>query len=118
MTARIPQPNTGGFTIAGAAIEALCRQLALEAGPHGVRVVGLRTGATPDNPMLQKVFAELAKVNGTTAKAVEKSQAVGTALKRLPLLREVANTAVLMASDYASAITATVVNVSSGDIVD
>lgn len=116
--ARIPKPNTGGFSIGGAAIEALCRQLALEAGPRGVRVVCLRTGGTPDNPILQAVFAELARVNGTTREAVEKSFAEEAALKRLPLLHEVANAAVLLASDYASAITATATDATCGDIVD
>jgi len=116
--ARIPRSNLGGFAIAGAAIEALCRQLALEAGPQGVRVVCLRTGGTPDNPILQEVYAELAKLKGITKEAFEKSEAEGMALKRLPLLPEVANAAVLMASDYASAITATAADASCGDIVD
>lgn len=116
--ARIPRANLGGFPIAGAAIEALFRQLALEVGPRGVRAVCLRTGGTPDNPVLQEVFAELAKLNGTTVEAVVKAEGEGMALKRLPLLREVANAAVLMASDYASAITATAADASCGDIVD
>src|SRR6266849_8495766 len=72
--ARIPRPNLGGFAIAGAAIEALCRQLALEAGPQGVRVVCLRTGGTPDNPVLQEVYTHLAKIRGTTREAVEKAE--------------------------------------------
>ena len=116
--ARIPRSYTGGFSVGGASIEALCRQLALEAGPKGVRVVCLRTGGTPDNPILHEVFTELARVQGTTKEAIEKSLAEVTALKRLPLLREVANAAVLLASDYASAITATVVNANCGEIVD
>lgn len=116
--ARIPRSNLGGFAIGGAAIEALCRQLALEAGPRGVRVVCLRTGGTPDNPTLHEVYAKLAKLNGTTMEAVEKSEAERTALKRLPLLHEVANAAVLMASEYASAITATATDATCGDIVD
>jgi len=116
--ARLPQPNMGGFSVGGAAIEALCRQLALEVGPHGVRVVCLRTGGTSDSPVLQEVFSLLAKVRGTTKGAVEKSEAERTALKRPPLNAEVANAAVLMASDYASAITATTVNASCGELVD
>lgn len=116
--ARIPRANLGGFAIGGAAIEALCRQLALEVGPRGVRVVCLRTGGTPDNPTLHEVFTELAKLSGTTMEAVEKAEAEGTALKRLPRLHEVANAAVLLASEYASAITATAANATCGDIVD
>ena len=118
VSARVPRPKGGGFTIVGGALEALCKQLAVDVGPRGVRVVGLRTGGTPDNPVLQEVYAELARVGGVPIEEVEKSEAQRTALQRLPLLREVADTAALMASDYASAITATVVNVSSGEILD
>jgi len=116
--ARIPLPNQGGFSIMGAALEAFFRQLALEAGPQGVRVVCLRTGGTPDNPPVREAYAELAKVQGISFDEILKVFAQRNALKRLPLLTEVANAAVLMASDYASAITATSVDVSAGDIVD
>ncbi|HEV2119085.1 MAG TPA: SDR family oxidoreductase [Candidatus Bathyarchaeia archaeon] len=116
--ARLPRPNMGGFAIGGAAIESLCRQLGFEVGPRGVRVVCLRTGGTPDNPVLQEVFSHLAKLRGTTAESVAESEAQVTALKRAPMLPEVANAAVLMASDYASAITATTVNASCGELVD
>jgi 3-oxoacyl-[acyl-carrier protein] reductase len=116
--ARLPRPNSGGFAIGGAAIESLCRQLAFEAGPRGVRVICLRTGGTPDNPVLQEVFAHLAKLRGTSPEAIAKEEAQVTALKRAPMLPEVANAAVLMASDYASAITATTINASCGELVD
>jgi len=116
--ARIPIPNQGGFSVMGAALEALFRQLALEAGPRGVRVVCLRTGGTPDNPVVNEAYAELARVQGTSMEEVQKVFAQKNALKRLPLLTDVANAAAMMASDYASAITATSVDVSAGDIVD
>jgi len=108
----------GGFSIGGAAIEALCRQLAFEVGPKGVRVVCLRTGITPDNPVLHEVFSRLAELRGTTYEAIAASEAQTTALKRPPLLAEVANAAVLMASDYATAITGTTTNASCGILVD
>jgi 3-oxoacyl-[acyl-carrier protein] reductase len=41
-----------------------------------------------------------------------------TLLKRLPALAEVANVAVFMASDRASAMTGTVVNLTCGSVVD
>ena len=116
--ARLPRPSMGGFAVGGAAIEALCRQLALEVGPRGVRVVCLRTGGTPDNPVLHEVFTRLAKLRGTTFQAIANSEAQVTALKRAPLLPEVANAAVLIASDYASAMTATTANFSCGELVD
>jgi 3-oxoacyl-[acyl-carrier protein] reductase len=116
--ARLPRPNMGGFAVGGAAIEALCRQLAFEVGPRGVRVVCLRTGGTPDNPVLQQVFTHLAKLRGTTFQSIVDSEAQITALKRAPMLQDVAGAAVLVASDYASAITATTVNASCGELVD
>jgi 3-oxoacyl-[acyl-carrier protein] reductase len=116
--ARLPRPTMGGFSVQGAATEALCRQLAFEVGPRGVRVVCLRTGGTPDNPVLQGVFAHLAKLRGTTVQAIADAEGQVTALKRLPLTTEVANAAVLIASDYASGITATTVNASNGELVD
>lgn len=116
--ARLPRPNQGGFAIGGAAIEALCRQLALEVGPRGVRVVCFRTGGTPDNPVIRDVFTHLAKLRGSSFEAIAEAEAQVTALKRMPLLSELANAAVILASDYASAITATVTNASCGELVD
>ena len=81
-------------------------------------MVCLRTGATPENPALQEAYGLLAKARGTTKEQVEKEEADHTALKRSPLVAEVANAAVLIASDYASAITATPVNASCGEMVD
>ena len=115
---RFPQPQTGGFAVGCGAIETFCKQLALEIGPSGVRVICLRTGATPENPVLQEVYQRLAEVRGTTKEAVERTEAERTALKRAPLIAEVANSAVLMASDYASAITATPINATCGEMVD
>ena len=115
---RLPVQETGGFSVGNAAIEAMLKQLALEAGPHGVRVVCLRTGATPESPVLQEAYMLLAKARGTTKEQVERAEAEHTALKRNPLIAEVANTAVLLSSDYASAITATPVNASCGEMID
>lgn len=115
---QLPQAELGGFAVGCAAIETLLKQLALEAGPFGVRVVCLRTGATPENPVLQEVYKTLARVRGTTKEAVERAEAQSTALKRAPRIAEVANAAVLIASDYASAITATPINASCGELID
>lgn len=116
--ARLPRANQGGFSIEGAAIEALCRQLALESGPKGVRVVCLRTGGTPDNPIIHQVFDRLAKQRGISFEEFAMEEARITALKRPPMLADVANAAVIIASDYASGITATVANASCGELVD
>lgn len=104
-------PNTGNFRIACAAIECLCRLLARELGPQGIRVICLRSAGSPDAPGLDE-FA------GVSRQAFEADLAERTLLKRLPKVAEVANVAVLMASDRASAMTGAVANVTCGDTVD
>lgn len=114
----IPFPNTGGFGIACAAIEALCRQFAAELGPRGIRVVCLRSAGSPDAPGVAAAFGIHAGHAGRTIEQFEAESAAAVPLRRLPRLREVANAAVLAASDYSSAMTAAVVNVTCGQIAD
>ncbi|MBA4053831.1 MAG: short-chain dehydrogenase [Marivirga sp.] len=115
---RKPYTNVGGFGVVCAAVEAFCRQLALEAGPNGVRVVCLRSAGSPDTPGVDDVFKQHALNAGITRTAFEKDFAERTMLKRLPRLNEVASAAVLAVSDYSSAITAAVINVTCGELAD
>ncbi len=111
-------PNSGNFGVACAAIESLCRQLAGELGPQGIRVICLRSAGSPDAPGLDKFFRQLAELSGVSREAFEAGLAERTLLKRLPKVAEVADVAVLMASDRASAMTGAVANVTCGDTVD
>jgi enoyl-[acyl-carrier-protein] reductase (NADH) len=67
---------------------------------------------------VEHTFEEHARRLGITRDAFEASLSAGTLLKRLPKLAEVANAAVIMASDRASAITGAVANVTCGAFVD
>lgn len=111
-------PNTGNFGVACAAIENLCRQLAGELGPQGIRVICLRSAGSPDAPKLDEIFNQLAELAGVSRQVFEADLAERTLLKRLPKVAEVAQVAALMASDRASAMTGTVANVTCGDTVD
>jgi 3-oxoacyl-[acyl-carrier protein] reductase len=116
--ARQPTPLVGNFGVGCAAIEALCRQLALELGAYGIRVVCVRSAGSPDSPGVDAVNDFLAQKAGMSRDAFDVSRVESTLLKRLPTLAEVASAAVLVASDRASAITGTVANVSCGEIAD
>ncbi|MBI1278962.1 MAG: SDR family oxidoreductase [Anaerolineaceae bacterium] len=116
--ARRPSANLGGFGIACAAIEGICRQLAVELGANGIRVVCLRSSGSPDAPGLDEILTMNAKMQGISREELEINFAASTLLKRLPRLAEVANAAVLMASDKASAITAAVTNITCGELMD
>lgn len=115
---KLPYINTGGFGVACAAMEALTRQLAKEFGDKGVRAICLRSSGSPDAKGVDEVFTIHARNEGLSRKEFEDKFAQRTMLKRLPLINEVANTAVTMASDYSSAITATIVNLTCGEIAD
>lgn len=116
--ARQPQPNSGGFSVACAAIEGLCRQLAVDLGPHGIRVICLRSSGSPDTPGVMEAMKLHAANAGVSLEEFEKDSAQRTMLKRLPRLAEVANVAALMASDYARVVTGAVTNVTCGELVD
>jgi NAD(P)-dependent dehydrogenase (short-subunit alcohol dehydrogenase family) len=115
---RKPYVDVGGFGVACAAIEGFCRQLAMEEGKHGIRVVCLRSAGSPDSPGVDEVFRLHAQNAGISREAFETEFAERTMLKRLPRLHEVANAAVLVAADHASAITAAVINVTCGELAD
>jgi NAD(P)-dependent dehydrogenase (short-subunit alcohol dehydrogenase family) len=116
--ARSAAPLVGGMAPAWAAIEALTRDLAAELGPSGVRVVCLRPAGLPETETIHVVFGLHAKALGITRDEFQGLMEGQTLRRRLQTLEEVANVAAFLASDRASAITATVANLSSGSIVD
>ncbi len=116
--AKSPSPVSGGFGVACAAIEALFRQFAVEVSPNGVRFVVLRSAGSPDTPGVRDAMKAHADAQGISLEEFLKNGAESTLLKRFPMLPDVANVAVMMASDYSSPITAAVTNVTCGQLVD
>ena len=101
--------------MACAAIESLWRSFAAELGPHGVRLVVVGSVGSPD---VQEMIKQHAKAAGKSLEEVQANLGSSTLLKRLPRVTEVANVAAIMASDYASAMTGVIANVTCGYIVD
>jgi NAD(P)-dependent dehydrogenase (short-subunit alcohol dehydrogenase family) len=115
---RMAIPNVGGHAPAFAAVVALTRTLSAELGPQGVRVVCLMPNAMPETGTIRENFERYAKATGFTPAEYQTRMESVTHLRRLTTLAELANVAVFMASDQASAITGTVANLSGGTIVD
>jgi NAD(P)-dependent dehydrogenase (short-subunit alcohol dehydrogenase family) len=111
-------PLVGGFGPAMAAKEALTRDLSAELAPQGVRVVGLRPQAMPETPTIREAFEPRAKASGMTWEQWEELLASKTHPRRLMTLDEVANLAAFMASDKASGMTGTTVNLTMGSLDD
>ena len=104
----VPDYYLGGFQVALNAIESLRRQLASELGGHGIRAVTLQTGGVPET--IPQSFADREQI---TEMIVGQSM-----LRRAATLEDVGKVAAFAASDHASTMTATVLNISCGAIVD
>jgi NAD(P)-dependent dehydrogenase (short-subunit alcohol dehydrogenase family) len=111
-------PTAGGFGPAMAAKEALTRALSAELAPHGVRVVGLRPQGIPGTGSLREAFEPRARASGMTLEQFQQVGASRTHTRRLSTLAELANVAVFVASDQASGMTGTIVNMSMGSLDD
>jgi NAD(P)-dependent dehydrogenase (short-subunit alcohol dehydrogenase family) len=111
-------PLVGGGGPAMAAVEALTRDLSAELAPQGIRVVGLRPQGMPETGRIKESFELYAKASGMTWEQFHESSAGRTHTRRLSTLAEMANVAVFMASDQASGMTGTVVNLSMGSLDD
>ena len=98
----------GGTQVAFDAIETMRRQLAVELGPHGIRVVTLASGGVPES------FP--GEFDG--AQAITEMIEAQTLLGRAATLEDVGNAAVFAASDWARSVTAAIVNVSCGALID
>ena len=116
--AREAYSHVGGFGIACAAVEHFLRQLAVENGPKGVRVTWVRSPGSPDAPGVREAWMLRAEEQGVTFEDVHREFARNTPLRRITALAQVADAAVLMASDLAAGMTATVANATGGAQVD
>jgi NAD(P)-dependent dehydrogenase (short-subunit alcohol dehydrogenase family) len=115
------RPHVPGATAIGAAfgaIENLTGNLAFEVSPLGVRVVCIRTVANIDSRPIQDTMDFVAgRMNITKEQAIGQV-ALSNFLKVPATVQDTANAAVLIASDRARMMTATVVNASAGAALD
>ena len=108
----------GGFGVATGAIEHFIRHLAVENGPYGVRCVCVRSPGSPDAPGVREAFVLHAREEGISLEDFERGAGLGTPLRRLTPLAQIADVAVLAASDLAGSMTATVFNATGGAQMD
>jgi NAD(P)-dependent dehydrogenase (short-subunit alcohol dehydrogenase family) len=92
--------NLGGSHVAWTALAGLCRQLASELGPHGIRVSWLLSPGSPEP-------------------GSDHDQAADTSLlKHRPSYNEIGAVAAFLASDAARSMTATEINLTAGTVID
>jgi 3-oxoacyl-[acyl-carrier protein] reductase len=91
------QVYLGGFQVALGAIDVLRRQLEVEPGPHGIRVLTLHSGGVPETT--REAWRE----------AITQSFVDTSILKRVEMLEDVGNVAAFAASGLARTMTATAI---------
>jgi NAD(P)-dependent dehydrogenase (short-subunit alcohol dehydrogenase family) len=116
LPARAGNLLVGGYGPAHAAKEALTRSLSAELAPHGIRVIGVRPHGIPETQTMRDVYD--LKGGGLTWEQFQGYLASTTHPKRVMTLAEVANVAAFMASDGASGMTGTIVNLTMGSLDD
>jgi NAD(P)-dependent dehydrogenase (short-subunit alcohol dehydrogenase family) len=114
LPARMGSRLNGGYGPAQAAKEALTRDLSAELAPQGIRVAALRPPGMPETSTMREVRDLKAKPSGPTWEQFEGYLASTTHPRRVMRLDEMANVAVFMASDKASGMTGTTVNLTIG----
>jgi NAD(P)-dependent dehydrogenase (short-subunit alcohol dehydrogenase family) len=100
------QVYLGGFQVALGALDVLRRQLAVELGPHGIRVLTLQTSGVPET------------TREDWREAITQSFIDTSMLKRVETLEDVGNAAAFAASDLARTMTATAINITCGRVAD
>lgn len=107
-----------GHVVGCAGTEAFVKALAAELAPRNIRVIGIRSHAIVDavkaGSYTGEIFAAKAQEMGLTTEEWLGGAAQSTMLKRLPTLADIAALMTFLASDSASAMTATIVNITAG----
>ncbi len=104
----IGYPQVAGFGPVCASIEVFSKNLAAELGPFGVRAVNIRSGGSLDS----RPFKEAA--DSPEAQEIFIKMKADTMLKDLPSMKDIASTAVFLASDLARRITGVTIDITVG----
>ena len=88
--------------------------LAVELGPHNIRVNVVAPGAV-DGDRIERVIAGQAEVRGITPEAVRKAMIERSPLKRFVTADDISSAALFLASDLARSISGQVIPVNAGD---
>ena len=116
LPARTGTRLNGGYGPAQAAKEAMTRDLSAEFAPAGIRVVGIRPHGIPETETMRHSYES--KPPGMTWEQFEGWLAGMTHPRRTMTIDEVANVAAFVASDRASGLTGTIVNLTMGSLDD
>lgn len=110
--------NAAAIGAAFGAMESLLRTLAVELGPAGIRVVGLRPGAMVETRTMQQSLENAVGAFGLSKEQIVAGFAQRMLVQRFTTVEDTARLAAFLASDSARTITGAIVNASSGAVID
>lgn len=116
MTGKRPLHGRTPYAAAKMGVIGLVRTLAVELGPHGIRVNAVCPGAVA-GPRIDDVIAQQAAARGISTEEALASFTAASPLDRLVEADEVADTCAFLASDSVAAITGEDLNVSAGVVM-
>lgn len=96
-------PYRSPYAVAKWGVIGLMKTLAMELGPHGIRVNALCPGAV-EGPRMDRVVAAEAKARGMSEEAVRNLYVKGVSMKTWVTADEIADTALFLASDLGAKI--------------
>lgn len=113
MTGKRPLPERTPYGAAKLGVIGLVRSLALELGPHGIRVNSICPGAVA-GARLDRIVKQQARALGITEEESMRLFSDPSALKRPTRPEEVASACVFLASDASAGVTGEDMNISGG----
>lgn len=116
MATRKPYAGEGGYAASKAAQHAAVKYLAQEVGRHGIRINSIFMGWMWGVPVQQGIRM-MAKMQKTNEETVLKGIVANIPLGRIPTDEECARGALMLASDYASAITGACLDANGGEFL-
>jgi NAD(P)-dependent dehydrogenase (short-subunit alcohol dehydrogenase family) len=111
------EPEYSGYKLSKGTLAHLASSLATELGPRGIRVNSVAPSYIYED-VNKGYFDWLATEAGSTHEEIYRQKAAPTDLKRLASPEEVARAALFLASDLATAVTGTMLNVDCGEFHD
>lgn len=111
------EPEYAGYKLSKGTLAHLASSLATELGPRGIRVNSVAPSYIYED-VNKGYFDWLASEAGVTHDDIYTQKAAATDLRRLALPEEVARATLFFASDLASAVTGTMLNIDCGEFHD
>lgn len=109
-------PGEAGYAASKGALTTATKYLALELGPHNIRVNAARMGWMWGVPV-QNALKEWAQAQNSTLEQMVAGVAQNIALRRIVTDDECARAALFLISDYASAVTGAILDVNGGEFL-